>query len=76
VAIYLDEFEDQKAAAAGLNQKQGAYAPLIGSAGRLTYSRRLGNTWRLRVTNLDQTTAEALCAKLKGAGAPCAVGPN
>ena len=76
VAIYLDEFDDQKAAAAGLTQKQGKYAPLIGSAGKLTYSRRLGNAWRLRVSNLDQSTAEAVCAKLKGAGAPCAVGPN
>ncbi|MBX9759500.1 MAG: SPOR domain-containing protein [Beijerinckiaceae bacterium] len=48
----------------------------MGSAGKLTYSRRGGDAWRLRVTNLDQATAEAVCAKLKGAGAPCTVGPN
>jgi hypothetical protein len=76
VAVYLDEYPDQKAAAAGLSQKSGAYGKHIGSAGKLTYTRRNGNTWRLRVSNLDQTTAEALCGKLKDAGAPCSVGPN
>lgn len=76
VAIYLDEYPDQKAAAAGLSQKAGAYGRHIGSAGKLTYSRRLGNEWRLRVGNLDQAEAQALCAKLSGAGAPCAIGPN
>lgn len=76
VAVYLDEFSDQKAAAAGLAQKAPAYSPLIGSAGKLTYSRRNSNVWRLRVSNLDQATAEALCGKFKGAGAPCSVGPN
>lgn len=76
VAIYLDEFPDQKAAAAALGQKAAAYGKFIGSAGKLTYSRKLGNEWRLRVSNLDQDAAQALCAKLTGAGAPCAVGPN
>ncbi|MFN3889313.1 MAG: hypothetical protein ACK4MV_02865 [Beijerinckiaceae bacterium] len=75
VAVYLDEYPDQKAAAAGLSQKSGAYGKYIGSAGKLTYTRRNGD-WRLRVSNLDRSTAEALCEKLKGAGAPCSVGPN
>ncbi len=75
MAVYLDEYPDQKAAAAALPQKSGAYGKIIGSAGKLTYTRRNGD-WRLRVSNLDQATAEALCAKLRGAGAPCSVGPN
>lgn len=75
VAVYLDEYPDQKAAAAALPQKSGAYGKIIGSAGKLTYTRRNGD-WRLRVSNLDRATAEALCAKLRGAGAPCSVGPN
>ena len=75
VAVYMDGYPDQKAAAAALSQKSGAYSKYIGSAGRLTYTRR-GNDWRLRVSNLDQATAEAICARMQGSGAPCSVGPN
>jgi hypothetical protein len=76
VSVYLDEYPDQKAAAAALSQKSGAYGKAIGSGGKLTYTRRNGDSWRLRVSNLDQAAAEAMCVRLRSAGAPCSVGPN
>jgi hypothetical protein len=76
VSVYLDAYPDQKAAAAALSQKSGAYGRAIGSAGKLTYTRRNGDSWRLRVGNLDQSTAEAMCVRLRSAGAPCSIGPN
>lgn len=76
VSIYLDEYPDQKSAAAALSQKSSAYGRAIGSGGKLTYTRRNGDAWRLRVGNLDRSAAEAMCARLKSAGAPCSIGPN
>lgn len=76
VSVYLDEYPDQKAAAAALSQKSGAYGRAIGPGGKLTYTRRNGDSWRLRVSNLDQAAAEAMCVRLRSAGAPCSIGPN
>lgn len=74
-AVYLDAYPDQKAAAAALKTAQAKYGPYIG-ANRLTYTRRNGAGWRLRVGNLDPAAAEAICAKVKAAGQTCGVGPN
>ncbi len=76
VSVYLDAYPDQKAAAAALSQKSGAYGKAIGSGGKLTYTRRKGDSWRLRVSNLEQSAAVAMCVRLKSAGAPCSIGPN
>lgn len=74
-AVYLDPYPDQKSAAAALRGAQAKFGPYIG-ANRLTYARRNGGAWRLRVGNLDTEAAEAICARVRAAGHACAVGPN
>jgi len=75
VAVYLDQYPDQRSAAAALKTAQAKVGPYIG-ANRLTYTRRNNADWRLRVGNLAPAAAEAICAKVKAAGQTCAVGPN
>ena len=75
VAVYLDQYPDQRSAAAALKTAQAKVGPYIG-ANRLTYTRRNGGAWRLRVGNLDLAAAEAICARVRAAGQTCAVGPN
>ena len=74
-AVYFDEYPDQKAAAAALKTAQAKFGPHVG-ANKITYTRRNGASWRLRVGNLEPAAAEAICAKVKAAGQTCAVGPN
>lgn len=75
VAVYLDQYPDQRSAAAALKTAQAKVGPYIG-ANRLTYTRRNGGAWRLRVGNLELAAAEAICARVRAAGQTCAVGPN
>ena len=74
-AVYLDQYPDQRSAAAALKGAQAKFGPSIG-ANRLTYARRAGGAWRLRVGHLDLAAAEAICARVKAAGHTCVVGPN